>query len=115
MCNVDLIFYFVSYTTSLNKKRDFSSPDVLPAQHVEYVPLMHVDGDQRLEFGPLHLVKVLRCLANQRVQNVQEFVVRLLKKRSNCKSGYRSKDQPRAFRPESREIDLVQLFNLFFT
>ena len=53
-------------------------PDVHPAKHVEDVPLVHVHRDQRLELGPLHLVQVLGRLADQRVQHVQELVVRLL-------------------------------------
>ena len=38
---------------------------------------MHVDGDQSLILCPLHLLQILCCLTDQRVEDVQELVVRL--------------------------------------
>ena len=52
--------------------------DVQPDKHVEDVSLVHVHRDQGLELGSLHLLQVLGRLANQRVQEVEELVVRLL-------------------------------------
>jgi len=47
-------------------------------KHVEDVTLVHVHRDQRLELDPLHLLQVLRRLTDQRVEEVEELVVRLL-------------------------------------
>ena len=45
-------------------------------QIVKYVPLMYVNCDKRLELGSLHFSELLRCDFNQRVQQVQELLVR---------------------------------------
>ena len=44
-------------------------------QSVEDVPLVHVNGNERLEFGSFDLGKVTSCLVNQRVQKLQESLV----------------------------------------
>ena len=36
---------------------------------------MHVDGDQGLELGPVHLREVLHCLPDEGVEHVEELVV----------------------------------------
>ena len=51
--------------------------DVEPHEHVEDVALVHVHRNQGLVLGPLHLVQVLGRLSDERVQDVEEFVVRL--------------------------------------
>lgn len=45
-------------------------------QIVKYVPLMYVNCDKRLELGSLHFGELLCCDFNQRVQQVQELLVR---------------------------------------
>ena len=47
----------------------------LPDQHVENVPLVHVDSDQGLKLGPVNLGEVLHSLPDQGVEHVQELVV----------------------------------------
>ena len=42
------------------------------------MPLMHVNGDQSLEFRPLHFLEVFRRLRDERVEDVKKFVVRFL-------------------------------------
>ena len=53
-------------------------PNVEPDEHVEDVTLVHVDRDQGLELDPLHLLQILCRLTDQRVEEVEELVVRLL-------------------------------------
>ena len=53
-------------------------PNVEPDQHVEDVPLVHVDRDQGLELYPLHLLEVLGRLTDEGVEEVEELVVGLL-------------------------------------
>lgn len=47
-----------------------------PYQIVKDVPLMYVNCDKRLELCPLHFGELLRCDFNQRVQQIQELLVR---------------------------------------
>lgn len=47
-----------------------------PYQIVKDVPLMYVNCDKRLELGSLHFGELLRCDFNQRVQQIQELLVR---------------------------------------
>lgn len=52
--------------------------NVEPNEHVEDVPLVHVDRDQGLELDPLHLLQVLGRLTDEGVEQVEELVVGLL-------------------------------------
>ena len=45
-------------------------------QIVKYVPLMYVNCDKRLELGSLHFGELLCCDFDQRVQQIQELLVR---------------------------------------
>lgn len=45
-------------------------------QIVKDVPLMYMNCDKRLELGSLHFGELLRCDLNQRVQKIQELLVR---------------------------------------
>lgn len=45
-------------------------------QIVKDVSLMYVNCDKCLELGPLHFGQLLRCDLNQRVQQIQELLVR---------------------------------------
>ena len=47
-----------------------------PYQIVKDVPLMYVNCDKRLELSSLHFCELLRCHFNQRVQQIQELLVR---------------------------------------
>ena len=52
--------------------------DVITNHGVEDVALMHVDGDERLELGALDLGEVTRRLVDERVEQLEEGLVRLL-------------------------------------
>ena len=52
--------------------------DVTTNHGVEDVALMHVDGDERLELGALDLGEVTRRLVDERVEQLEEGLVRLL-------------------------------------
>ena len=44
-------------------------------QIVKDVPLVHVDGDERLKLGPVHFGEVARGLGDELVEELQEGLV----------------------------------------
>lgn len=72
-------FYFCRLNYFASKAEEIVNRQLRASSHqfVKYIPLVELNGNQRLELGTLHLRQVLGRLVDEEVEELLEAVVRL--------------------------------------